>query len=161
MRGRGLARAEARAISARLRLPARRTAASLRVGRLALLHLPIDGHVVVAVDLLAETRVREVGPVVLVEAGRLLELLARDVERETKRGRLRSGRSGQKVKNRKQAIAIGLSEARREGGKAPSRGRRSAKGRRRAPSSRRRARSSNRRSHGGRRRSSSRSSRSR
>jgi hypothetical protein len=35
-----------------------------------------------------------------------------------KRGTLRSG-SGRKVKSRKQAIAIGLSEARREGGKVP------------------------------------------
>jgi hypothetical protein len=40
---------------------------------------------------------------------------------EMKRGRLRSGRSGQKVKSRKQAIAIGLSEARRAGGKVPKR----------------------------------------
>ncbi|HEU5404432.1 MAG TPA: DUF6496 domain-containing protein [Terriglobales bacterium] len=40
---------------------------------------------------------------------------------EFKRGKLRSGRSGRKVKSRKQAIAIGLSEARREGGKVPSR----------------------------------------
>ena len=39
--------------------------------------------------------------------------------RERKRGRLRSGRSGKKVTSRKQAIAIGLSEARREGGKVP------------------------------------------
>jgi hypothetical protein len=39
--------------------------------------------------------------------------------RERKRGTLRSGRSGKKVKSRKQAIAIGLSEARRAGGKAP------------------------------------------
>jgi hypothetical protein len=36
-----------------------------------------------------------------------------------KRGTLRSGRSGKKVKSRKQAIAIGLSEARREGDKVP------------------------------------------
>lgn len=42
---------------------------------------------------------------------------------EMKRGQLRSGRSGKKVKNRKQAIAIGLSQARREGAKVPSRGR--------------------------------------
>jgi hypothetical protein len=34
-------------------------------------------------------------------------------------GTLRSGESGQKVKSRKQAIAIGLSEARREGRKVP------------------------------------------
>jgi len=34
-------------------------------------------------------------------------------------GQLKSGRSGKKVKSRKQAIAIGLSEARRAGGKVP------------------------------------------
>ena len=38
-----------------------------------------------------------------------------------KRGTLRSGRSGKRVKSRKQAIAIGLSEARRAGGKVPRR----------------------------------------
>jgi len=37
-----------------------------------------------------------------------------------KRGTLRSGRSGKKVKSRKQAIAIGLSEARKAGGKVPA-----------------------------------------
>ena len=36
-----------------------------------------------------------------------------------KRGTLRSGRSGKKVKSRKQAIAIGLSEARKRGAKVP------------------------------------------
>jgi hypothetical protein len=36
-----------------------------------------------------------------------------------KRGKLRSGRSGKRVRSRKQAIAIGLSEARREGAKVP------------------------------------------
>jgi hypothetical protein len=36
-----------------------------------------------------------------------------------KKGTLRSGRSGKKVKSRKQAIAIGLSEARRKGKKVP------------------------------------------
>jgi len=40
---------------------------------------------------------------------------------ERKRGKLRSGRSGKKVRSRKQAIAIGLSEARRAGAKVPSR----------------------------------------
>ncbi len=40
---------------------------------------------------------------------------------ERKSGTLRSGRSGKKVTSRKQAIAIGLSEARRAGGKVPSR----------------------------------------
>jgi hypothetical protein len=38
---------------------------------------------------------------------------------ERTRGTLRSGRSGNKVKSRKQAIAIGLSEARRAGKKVP------------------------------------------
>jgi Family of unknown function (DUF6496) len=40
---------------------------------------------------------------------------------EKKKGTLKSGRSGKKVTSRKQAIAIGLSEARRAGGKVPSR----------------------------------------
>jgi hypothetical protein len=39
---------------------------------------------------------------------------------ERKEGTLRSGRSGRKVKSRKQAIAIGLSEARRSGAKVPA-----------------------------------------
>jgi uncharacterized protein DUF6496 len=38
---------------------------------------------------------------------------------ERKKGTLKSGRSGKTVKSRKQAIAIGLSEARRAGGKVP------------------------------------------
>lgn len=38
---------------------------------------------------------------------------------EQKEGKLVSGRSGKKVKSRKQAIAIGLSEARKEGAKVP------------------------------------------
>ena len=45
-----------------------------------------------------------------------------DVERAMKKrkaGTLKSGRSGKKVKSRKQAIAIGLSEARAEGAKVP------------------------------------------
>jgi hypothetical protein len=47
---------------------------------------------------------------------------SKDVEgaiRKRKRGTLKSGRSGSKVKSRKQAIAIGLSEARRKGKKVP------------------------------------------
>ena len=40
---------------------------------------------------------------------------------ERKRGTLRSGSTGKRVTSRKQAIAIGLSEARRSGGKVPSR----------------------------------------
>lgn len=38
---------------------------------------------------------------------------------ERKSGTLRSGRSGKKVRSRKQAIAIGLSEARKAGAKVP------------------------------------------
>jgi hypothetical protein len=48
---------------------------------------------------------------------------------ERKEGTLRSGGSGKKVTSRKQAIAIGLSEARRAGGKVPAkRGKSSSRG---------------------------------
>jgi hypothetical protein len=61
---------------------------------------------------------------------------SKDVERamrKRKRGKLKSGRSGKTVKSRKQAIAIGLSEARRKGKKVPSKrtGRKSAKSKKR------------------------------
>jgi hypothetical protein len=49
---------------------------------------------------------------------------SKDVERsmrKRKRGTLRSGRSAKKVKSRKQANAIGLSEARKKGKKVPKR----------------------------------------
>jgi len=55
--------------------------------------------------------------------------------REMNEGKLRSGRSRKKVTSRKQAIAIGLSEARRSGGKVPrkkSRSRRTARSRTRS-----------------------------
>ena len=39
---------------------------------------------------------------------------------EMKRGKLTSGRSGKKVRSRRQAIAIGLAEARRSGAKVPN-----------------------------------------
>ena len=48
--------------------------------------------------------------------------VSKDVERELhemKLGKLKSGRGGKKVTSRKQAIAIGLSEARKEGKKVP------------------------------------------
>lgn len=45
---------------------------------------------------------------------------------EQKHGELRSGSTGKKVTSRKQAIAIGLSEARRAGAKVPPRGKDSA-----------------------------------
>jgi hypothetical protein len=53
--------------------------------------------------------------------GKNAQSMVRSAMRERKRGTLRSGRSGQKVRSRKQAIAIGLSEARRAGAKVPRR----------------------------------------
>ncbi len=43
----------------------------------------------------------------------------REEMREMKQGKLKSGRSGKKVTSRKQAIAIGLSEARKAGARVP------------------------------------------
>jgi hypothetical protein len=53
--------------------------------------------------------------------GKKASAKVRKAMHERKHGTLRSGRSGSKVTSRKQAIAIGLSEARREGGKVPPR----------------------------------------
>ena len=53
--------------------------------------------------------------------GRKSQQKVKQAMRERKRGTLRSGRSGKKVKSRKQAIAIGLSQARRAGAKVPRR----------------------------------------
>ncbi|HLY37122.1 MAG TPA: DUF6496 domain-containing protein [Candidatus Binatia bacterium] len=53
--------------------------------------------------------------------GKKASAKVRETMRERKRGTLRSGRSGRKVKSRKQAIAIGLSKARRSGAKVPPR----------------------------------------
>lgn len=61
---------------------------------------------------------------------------------ERKRGKLKSGRSGRTVKSRKQAIAIGLSEARRSGAKVPkkkSSGRKKSSGGRKKSTTRKRA----------------------
>ena len=49
------------------------------------------------------------------------------VMKERKKGTLKSGRSGKKVTSRKQAIAIGLSEARKAGAKVPKKKKASAK----------------------------------
>ena len=70
--------------------------------------------------------------------------------RRRKRGTLRSGRSGKKVTSRKQAIAIGLSEARKKGARVP---RKKSSGRRRTSA---RRRSGSRRKSSSRRRKSSR-----
>jgi hypothetical protein len=67
------------------------------------------------------------------------------VMRERKRGTLRSGRSGKRVTSRKQAIAIGISEARRAGAKVPPRRRKKRSTKRRTAkrrTSRRRAKRS-------------------
>ena len=53
--------------------------------------------------------------------GRKAQQKVKKAMHERKRGTLKSGRSGQKVKSRKQAIAIGLSQARRAGAKVPRR----------------------------------------
>jgi hypothetical protein len=44
----------------------------------------------------------------------------KDAMKEFKKGKLKSGKSGKTVKKRKQAIAIGLSEARKKGAKVPA-----------------------------------------
>ncbi|HVC30461.1 MAG TPA: DUF6496 domain-containing protein [Steroidobacteraceae bacterium] len=51
--------------------------------------------------------------------GKKAESSVKRAMHERKRGKLRSGGSGRKVTSRKQAIAIGLSEARRAGAKVP------------------------------------------
>jgi hypothetical protein len=53
--------------------------------------------------------------------GRKAQSKVKRAMHERKHGTLRSGRSGKKVTSRKQAIAIGLSEARRSGAKVPKR----------------------------------------
>jgi hypothetical protein len=55
---------------------------------------------------------RKFGPAASKKVGRAIH--------ELKRGELRSGRSSKKVTSRKQAVAIGLSEARRSGAKVPA-----------------------------------------
>jgi len=66
--------------------------------------------------------------------GRKAQSKVKRAMRERKRGTLRSGRSGKRVTSRKQAIAIGLSEARREGGKVPRRRKRGGSRRRKTGS---------------------------
>ena len=59
--------------------------------------------------------------------GKKSQQKVRKAMHERKRGTLKSGRSGKKVKSRKQAIAIGLSQARRAGAKVPRRRRKSSR----------------------------------
>ncbi len=65
--------------------------------------------------------------------GKRSQATVKQAMEKMKEGKLKSGRSGKKVRNPKQAIAIGLSEARKKGAKVPP-----------APSSRRRSSSSTR-----------------
>jgi hypothetical protein len=58
---------------------------------------------------------------IMARYGRTAQRKVRKAMHERKRGTLRSGRSGKRVKSRKQAIAIGLSQARRSGAKVPRR----------------------------------------
>ena len=62
--------------------------------------------------------------------GKKAQEKVRETMHERKRGTLKSGRSGRRVKSRKQAIAIGLSKARRAGAKVPKRRQSSARRRR-------------------------------
>lgn len=60
---------------------------------------------------------------VMARYGKAASAKVEKVMKERNAGTLRSGRSRKKVTSRKQAIAIGLSEARRSGAKVPSRSR--------------------------------------
>jgi hypothetical protein len=51
--------------------------------------------------------------------GKLAQKSVKDAMHKMKRGQLKSGKSKKTVRNPKQAIAIGLSEARKKGAKAP------------------------------------------
>lgn len=52
--------------------------------------------------------------------GKKAQEIVRKAMKKKKKGTLKSGRSGKTVKSRKQAIAIGLSEAREKGAKVPA-----------------------------------------
>jgi hypothetical protein len=64
--------------------------------------------------------------------GKKASAKVRQAMRERKRGTLKSGRSKKRVKSRKQAIAIGLSQARRAGAKVPPKRKSSRRGGRKA-----------------------------
>lgn len=51
--------------------------------------------------------------------GKKAQETVKEVMEEFKKGELKSGKSGKAVKSRKQAVAIGLSEARKKGAKVP------------------------------------------
>lgn len=77
--------------------------------------------------IMAAKKTRKYGPKATSKVGKAMH--------ERKEGTLRSGRSSNRVTSRKQAVAIGLAEARREGAKVPPKkktGRKSAKRRKRS-----------------------------
>jgi hypothetical protein len=80
---------------------------------LALLLRSLD----VQADICCRRKVEEGEP--MAKYGKKAQSKVKRAMEERKSGTLTSGRSGKKVTSRKQAIAIGLSEARREGGKVP------------------------------------------
>lgn len=59
--------------------------------------------------------------------GEKAQATVKETMHEFKKGKLKSGKSGKPVKNRKQAIAIGLSEARKKGAKVPAKKKSSSK----------------------------------
>jgi hypothetical protein len=63
---------------------------------------------------------RKKGAAAMAKYGKKASKKVKRAMHKRKHGSLRSGRSGKKVTSRKQAIAIGLSEARRSGAKVPS-----------------------------------------
>jgi Family of unknown function (DUF6496) len=74
----------------------------------------------VAARLLRKSECREKGEDEMAKYGKKASKKVEKAMHERKKGTLKSGRSGKKVTSKKQAIAIGLSEARKEGGKVPS-----------------------------------------
>ena len=82
---------------------------------IALNVLTFVGHATLRSHVMGEDTNRLATPAEIEKMKQLVE----QAMRERKRGTLKSGRSGKKVKSRKQAIAIGLAQARREGAKVP------------------------------------------
>ena len=74
--------------------------------------------------------------------GKKSQKQVKEAMHKMKRGKLKSGRSGKTVRSRKQAVAIGLSEARKKGAKVPSAKKKSSKGRK--STTRKKSRSSSR-----------------
>ena len=66
-----------------------------------------------------ESEVRALVEQAVAKYGKKAQESVKKAMHKKKRGKLKSGRSGKKVKSRKQAIAIGLSEARKKGAKVP------------------------------------------